>query len=422
VIYRRLLGLAALVGAVAAVVLLWQRPDPFAKPETIRADVTDASGLAAIGADVRVAGVPVGRVTAIRRTGNVAQLTLTINPFAGTIHRDATLALRPRLLFEGTAYVSLTLGSSANPPLGNEILPTSQTSTYVPLDQVLSAFQPHVRASVRVLASASAGMLSGAAPGQLRQAITAAPGLLSNTAVVARAVRGPNATQLRSAIDSLGHVAFTVAARAPALRSSLGHAAHTFRALHTGGGQPLAQTLSTLPSTTGDVRRGATAASGIEAELQTLIPRLRPGVSELAPTISATEPLLGRVAPVATAIDPLLSQAQTALTDAANGSGPAVGAIDALMPTLNIFQNTLLGALERRTDLGDAAYQSFLGLFAGGGGASRPFGVAGEGHFMRFGLRFLTGAGQPLPPCNLVEKISPSVAHDLEAAGGCTPS
>jgi hypothetical protein len=40
---------------------------------------------------------------------------------------------------------------------------------------------------------------------------------------------------------------------------------------------------------------------------------------------------------------------------------------------------------------------------------------------MRFGLRFLTGAGQPLPPCTLLAKVSPSVTAALEAAGGCTP-
>jgi hypothetical protein len=40
---------------------------------------------------------------------------------------------------------------------------------------------------------------------------------------------------------------------------------------------------------------------------------------------------------------------------------------------------------------------------------------------MRFGLRFLTGAGQPLPPCSLLERASPALAAQLENAGGCTP-
>ena len=421
VMQRRLLGLLTLLVVVLAVVLAGQRPDPFASPQMIRADIADASGLTVIGADVRVAGVPVGQVTGIARKGSVAQLTMTLNPFAGVIHRDATLALRPRLLFEGTAYVALTLGSAQAPPLGNRVLPTSQTSTYVSLGDVLSAFQPHARASVRTIAGATAGLLSGTAPEQLRQTLAAAPGLTRDTAVMTAAARGPRATELRSAIGSLSHVASAVASQAPALKSSLGDAAHTFAAVQTGGGQAVARTLSTLPRTATEMRKGATAASSVLAQLQGLIPRLQPSMSALGPTIDAVEPVLQRIVPVAEEMDPLLAQVQTALTDAAHGAGPAVGAIEALMPSLRIFQNTLLGALERRTGLGNSAYLSFLGLFAGGGGASRPFGVDGQGHFMRFGLRFLTGAGQPLPPCKLVAKISPTVARELERAGGCTP-
>jgi ABC-type transporter Mla subunit MlaD len=255
----------------------------------------------------------------------------------------------------------------------------------------------------------------------LRQTLSAAPGLTRNTGTVAAAVRGPHATELRSAIGSLSHVSSTIASQAPVLKASLGDAARTFAALNTGAGRGLSRTLSALPGTTSQVRQGSVAASGIVAALQPLIPRLVPSVSALAPTIDEVEPVLRRAVPVSEEMSPLLDQLQAALGAAAKGSGPAVSAIEALTPTLRMFQDTLLGALERPTDLGDPAYLSFLGLFAGGGGASRPFGVDGQGHFMRFGLRFLTGAGQPLPPCKLVEKISPSVAQDLERAGGCTP-
>ena len=71
------------------------------------------------------------------------------------------------------------------------------------------------------------------------------------------------------------------------------------------------------------------------------------------------------------------------------------------------------------------AYLSFLNLFEGGGGASRPFQTLaqnprGAGHFMRFGFRFLTGAGAPLPPCALLRRADPQLADQLAQAGGCT--
>jgi ABC-type transporter Mla subunit MlaD len=418
---RRALGLLVLVGLALIALALWQRPDPFASPQVIRADVADASGLAAIGADVRVAGVPVGKVTGVARAGNVARLTLTLDSATGIIHRDATLALRPRLLFEGTAYVALAPGSPNAPPLDGRVIPVTQTSTYVPLDDVLSVLEPRTRNNVRRLAATAGGLLSRRAPEQLNRVIAAGPGLSSDLAVIAAAARGPHASELHSAVGSLGRMASAVASRAPALTASLGEANRTFAALQTQGGRALGETLAALPASMTNLRQGAGAASSIVDALGRLIPRLEPGVRGLNPTITAVEPLLSQAVPVARALDPLLAQVQTAVADAAPAAGPTLAGLKALSPTVHIFQNTLLPALQERTDLGDPAYLAFLGLFAGGGGASRPFGVDGQGHFMRFGLRFLTGAGQPLPPCSLVNKVSPTFGKMLAKYGGCTP-
>jgi hypothetical protein len=87
---------------------------------------------------------------------------------------------------------------------------------------------------------------------------------------------------------------------------------------------------------------------------------------------------------------------------------------------VGIYTNGLLDALERPTSLGTPAYLAFLGLFAGGGGASRPYTTTpAAGHFMRFGFRFLTGVGQPLPPCSLLAKANAQVAAAVAENGGC---
>ncbi|MFL5822354.1 MAG: MlaD family protein [Solirubrobacteraceae bacterium] len=418
---RRILGVVVLAASVTGLALAWQRPNPFASPEVVRADVADASGLAPIGADVRVAGVPVGKVTDVVRAGNVARLTLTLDPSVGTVRRNATAELRPRLLFEGTAYVELTLGSPSAPALGSATLPTRQTSTYVPLDDALSVLNARTRGNLRTVISSASGLLSGSAPDRLRDVISHAPGLTRDTALVARAAQGPHGTELRAAVASLAHVASAVAAQAPSVRSGLTDSVRTFAALDTAQGRPIGQSLGALPSTTGDLTRGARSASAVLVSVQRLVPRLQPGVRELDPTITAVRPLLRRAVPVLQAFAPTLKDIDIALRGADRGARPALGAIGALTPTLHILRDTLLGVLERRTDLGDPAYLAFLGLFAGGGGASRPFGVDGQGHLMRFGLRFLTGAGLPLPPCSLLQKVSPLVAQLVSRARGCTP-
>ena len=420
---RRALGVLVLAGLVAAVVLLWQRPNPLASTETVRADVADANGLAAIGADVRVAGVPVGRVTRITRAGNAAQLTMTLDPAAGVVHRDATLAIRPRLLFEGTAYVELTLGSPGAPALGARVIPCAQTSTYVPLDDTLSVLRGRTRGNVQSIVHTLGTVGNSSAPAQLRDTLGAAPRLLDDAALDAAAARGPNPgrSALASSVRSFAGAASAVAGQSPALSQSVVSSSHTFAALDADAGRPLGQTLAALPGTAAQLTSGAGAASAIVSQLSGLLPRLEPGARRLAPAIARLRPLLRSATPVLRTWLPLLAEAQTAIAAAQRGASPALGAISALRPTLATFQNTLLGALEQKTDLGDPAYLAFLGLFAGGGGASRPFGVDGQGHFMRFGLRFLTGAGQPLPPCTLLERVSPAVAKAVEAGGGCTP-
>jgi phospholipid/cholesterol/gamma-HCH transport system substrate-binding protein len=417
---RRVLGAIVLLGAIAVTILLWQRPNPFASHEVVHAVISDANGLASIGADVRVDGVPVGKVTGIRRDGTAAELTLAINQSVGTVHRDATISLRPRLIFEGTAYVELTRGSATAPPLGDHVLPRSQTSTYVPLEDAWSMLEAPVRADVRTIAQTAGAALSLQAPAQLRASLSAAPTLSSGLAEVARAARGPDGVELHEAVESLAQVARTVAVQSSALDQTVTASARTSDALETEGGAPLGATLADLPATAQALQSGGTAAAEIAGRLRTLVVALEPGVAAAPATLHVVRPLLRSAAPVLRSVSPVLSDVDVALAGARSGAAPALAAVNALSPTLQTFQSTLLGALEAKTDLGTPAYLSFLGLFAGGGGASRPFGLDGQGHFMRFGLRFLTGVGLPLPPCSLLAVVSPAVAAALETAGGCT--
>jgi phospholipid/cholesterol/gamma-HCH transport system substrate-binding protein len=418
---RRVTGGLVLLASLGAVLALWQRPDPFASREIVRAQIADADGLAAIGADVRVAGVPVGTVSGVQRRGDHAQLTLTVDPSAGVVHSDATVALRPRLMFEGTAYVDLSLGTPAAPALGNRSISLSHSSTYVPLDDAISVLNASTRPHVRTVVRSVAGILSGTAPAALRQTVARSPRLLSDTAAVARSAQGPSGTELGTAVAALGHDASAIAESAPALGQSVGRAARVAAALEIETGRPLGQALEQLPQTVTGMRSGAGAADAILARLHRLIPDLEPAARGLQPALAAVRPLLRRAVPVMGSLTEPEAQLRTAIAGARAGAAPALSAVAALAPTLGTFQDTLLSALEKPTDLGDPAYLAFLGLFAGGGGASRPFGVDGQGHFMRFGLRFLTGVGQPLAPCALLDKVSPSLGASLSKAGGCTP-
>jgi ABC-type transporter Mla subunit MlaD len=455
---RRLIGVVLLGAAVLAALLLWQRPNPFASETEVRAIVDDAAGLAPIGADVRMAGTPVGRVTARRRVGEDAELTLTLTRSAGPVHRDASAALRPRLAFEGTAYVELRPGTPGAPLLGDAVIPRSRTSTYVPLGDALGVLRAGRRADLQAVADALARTLREPATGALNDVLRRSPRLVAALPRVARAARGRHGRELRSAVTGLARTARAIAARADDLAPAADDAAATARAIRAAGapgaalgtaasagaagtaggaapsasgaagatapaasGPALDAALARLPATVARLRDGGRVLRGTLGRTGALTRDARPAAARLRPALGAARPLLREAAPALRRAAPLLADARAGLDAAGPAARPARAVVRGLSPTLDILDGSLLGALERRTALGTPAYLSFLGLFAGGGGASAPFSPSGDGHFMRFGLRFLTGVGQPLPPCTLLAKAAPALATTLAGAGGCTP-
>ena len=103
----------------------------------------------ATNSPVRIAGVDVGRVIATERDGNATTVTFTVEGKGRPIHDDAFAAIRPRIFLEGNFFIDLSPGSPSAPELGSgETIPVSHTSTWVQIDQVLSALQAPVRADL----------------------------------------------------------------------------------------------------------------------------------------------------------------------------------------------------------------------------------------------------------------------------------
>jgi phospholipid/cholesterol/gamma-HCH transport system substrate-binding protein len=416
---RRLLAVAALIALVLLTVLAWKRPNPLAHVTTVRAAFTDASGLAPVGADVRMAGVVVGHVTGRARHGNSAIVTMTVQHSAGTIRDDATAQLRPRLIFEGTAYVELSPGTPSAPPLGDHVIPTRTTHSYVSLTDALSVLDPPTQASLSAGAYGLRAALSPAARRSLRRAIGTAPAVSRALDSTSAAALGPHGNDLARSVAGFSRISAAVAAQRQDLVALARRADATGAALTPAGGA-LGATLTRLPATVGSLRTGATKLAGTLARLRALATISLPAGRQLAPTLDAVQPLLTQARAVVAAAGPLLGDADAALRSARAGAPSASRAVAAAKPTVGIYTNGLLDALERPTSLGTPAYLAFLGLFAGGGGASRPYTTTpAAGHFMRFGFRFLTGVGQPLPPCSLLAKANAQVAAAVAENGGC---
>src|SRR5207247_1140596 len=159
----------------------------------------------------------------------------------------------------------------------------------------------------------------------------------------------------------------------------------------------LQRTLGEAPRLSRSLAETAAALDGSGRELAGAVD----GMSRAAHAIASRDDQL----------QPLLRNADATLAAIDSDGGRSLGATVA-QPSLDLLNDSLLPALHKPTaELGIPSYLSFLNLFEGGGGASRPYQAqpsripgmrGGQGHFMRFGLRFLTGVGIPLPPCSLL--------------------
>ncbi len=109
---------------------------------------------------VRIAGVDVGRVIGVERDGDATTVTFTVEGKGRPIHEDAFASIRPRIFLEGNFFVDLAPGSPSAPELDSgDTIGVSHTSTWVQIDEVLSALQAPVRADLsRLLESYGAAL------------------------------------------------------------------------------------------------------------------------------------------------------------------------------------------------------------------------------------------------------------------------
>jgi phospholipid/cholesterol/gamma-HCH transport system substrate-binding protein len=263
------------------------------KPKGYRFDVSfpEATTLAK-EADVRISGVPVGKVKDIqpdRRTGR-SDVTIQLDPKYAPIPRDSKAILRQKTLL-GETYVELTPGSRSarKVPEGGR-LATANVSSTVELDEILRTFDKPTRTAFQhwlqnqALAIGDHGQDLNNALGNLgpfaedtarivdilNRQQGAVQRLVSNTGVVFDAL-SERGTQLRSLIQNSNKVFATTASRDKQLQE-------TFVALPTFQ----RETATTLDRLTAFARNA-----------NPLVTQLRPAARELSPTLQD----LGATAP-----------------------------------------------------------------------------------------------------------------------------
>jgi ABC-type transporter Mla subunit MlaD len=313
---RRALAIGAVLVVAAAIAWVLAGPGSGGSGGYRVEALFDNAGFAVPGEEVRIAGAPVGTISALSVTRqNLAAVTLSIsNGDFVPWYANATCTIRPQSLI-AERFVDCTPGSSTARRLqritagygkGNYLLPVTRTSSPIDPDIVQNVSQQSVRESLSVILN-ELGTGLAARGSDLNAVILRADPALAQTERVFNLLASQNRVLAKLASDS---------------DTVLG---------------PLARARSSLA---GFVVHANTTAAASAAER-----------TQLAESIRLLPPFLRRLRPLMGDLGQLADQGTPLLTDA----GASAGALDTEFRTLVPFANRAKTAI---TNLGNAAQQS----------------------------------------------------------------
>lgn len=289
-------------------------------------------------ADVRQAGVKIGRVTAIDpadATGGV-KVKIEIKDKYRPVYKDSRLLLRTKTLV-GENYLDLTPGDpkAGEIPDGAE-LPLKNSEEAVQLDDILSTLDKPTRAAVRAnLRTLGDGF--GAEQGKNLNALLGAARPTVDDGTELMTILDKQHGKVASLIDNTGKVMQAFADRTADVRGLAASAKKTSEAV-AARDQAVRETIGELPAT---LRQAQSTSSRLAAFSQSATPVVRnlrqaavdltPVVQDLRPTAAATRSLVDVLPGALTRLDPVL----THLKQFTAAATPLMPSLDALLRQAN---------------------------------------------------------------------------------------
>ncbi len=407
------IGLIALAVILVLVFLGLTKDIPFTKPYEVNAVFESANSIR-VGSPVRIAGVEVGKVKAVKPdedNPDVAVVVLQIDDDGLPLHEDATAKIRPRIFLEGNFFVDLKSGSPEAPELekGGTIKVT-QTATPVQLDEVLTSLQSDSRQDLKdVLHALAVALNSEPTAAEDRDADPSARGETAaksfndayddipeaerSTAIVLDAFLGTEPNEdLSRLIDGTARTTGALIRNENALRNLISNFNTTMAAFASESGN-LRQSISELPGTLESANRALTSLNEAFPPTRAFAREIIPGVRETPATIEAALPWIDQARPLmgpkelgglARELSPA-TQDLARLTDRALDLLPQTDlaskcARDVILPTGDVV-------IEDEFTTGVENYKEFFYTLVGLSGEGQNF--DGNGMY----VRFQTGGG-----------------------------
>lgn len=321
---RKVAGLLVLIGLCAAVFVVLFRfaggDLPGRDVYRVQTVVPTAVALSP-NADVRSAGVKIGKVGTISNRGATAVIELELERKYAPVYRNARVLVRLKTL-AGENYVEVDLGHvrAGKVPDGGE-LPISQADEVTQLDEILSTLDAKTQRRVRRLLDGLGGGLASGGD-DLNRIYSTSNTLVTEGGPVVQQLRRQRG-QVAALIDDFGRVTRAIgdrtqAARLLARRGKVAAEAAASRDRRIG------EVVAELPSTLRQVRGTSTRlgsfsdnATPIFRDLRLATEDLGPVMTELGPAAKTTRSTMVELKRFAPLAEPLLAR----LTDfAASGT------------------------------------------------------------------------------------------------------
>jgi phospholipid/cholesterol/gamma-HCH transport system substrate-binding protein len=237
-------------------------------------------------ADVRISGVPVGKVKKIDPKGGLSQATIQLDTKFAPLPKDSRAMLRQKTLL-GETYVELTPGSpgSRTVPEGG-LLRNTQVAPTVELDEIFRTFNPKTRADFQVWMQEQARAIAGRGE-DLSDAIGNLPAFEQDANTLLKILNTQQGA-VRQLVSNTGVVFDSLTARDAQLRSLIQNSNAVFQTTAQRN-RELAETFVVLPTFEQQSQITLNRLDRFAHNTNPLITELRPAAQQLSPTLVALE-------------------------------------------------------------------------------------------------------------------------------------
>jgi phospholipid/cholesterol/gamma-HCH transport system substrate-binding protein len=328
-------------------------------------------------ADVRIAGVSVGKVvsTKLDPKGNRTMATLQLQHQYAPIRQDTRAILRTKTIL-GETYVQLIPGQPNAPPIADGgTLPRSQVLPTVQLADIFNALDPTTRHAFQTWQQELAKAINGNDQ-NLNDVLGNLPTFAADATDILQVLDVQHLATVRL-IQNGGTVFGALGADQTALRNLITSAETTF-ATTAANNNALARTFQVFPTFLNETKATMAKLQTFSTNTDPLIKELDPVAQQLAPTLHSVQLLSPPLRHLFTNLGPLITVSRTglpAVREILTGATPMLGSLGTFLEQLN----PILGWL--------SLHQQLISDFISQGGATLAATTTsfsgGVGHYLR---------------------------------------